>query len=137
MKTRIMLSGRDKTIEHKCASLRQQHLCSVVKYNDGLPLLGKPVWRLAFGGVAFNYVYKPSSQDKRDIISVKLLPNPGITPTNKVINRMNQSAEVLTFVGHPDDEQVLTIFQREYTAAAEALEIKAKSTLKNYIYTEV
>lgn len=132
MKARIMLNGRDKSVERRIASLRHQQLSQVAKYNDGLPVLGTPVWKMAFGGIIFSYVYKPSAADKRDIIDIVMLPNFLGKVPNKVLCRMNQSAEVMTFIGHPDEEQVKTIFQRQYEEAVEALKTKSVRSIKHY-----
>ena len=132
MKARIMLNGRDKSVERRIASLRHQQLSQVVKYNDGLPVLGTPVWKMAFGGIIFSYVYKPSAADKRDIIDIIMLSNFVGKVPSKVLHRMNQTAEALTFVGHPDEEQVKTIFQRQYDEAVEALKTKVVPSIKHY-----
>ncbi len=132
MKTRIMLDGHDKSITRKLASLRRHGVSKVTKYNDGLPLLGNPVWRLAFGGIFFSYVYKSSAVDERDTIEVIILTKgPELIPS-KVLNRMNQTAQVLTFVGHPDEQQIKTIFDKQYAAAKEALEAEKASRSKTF-----
>jgi len=132
MVARIMLDGHDKSITRKLASLRHAEVSKVAKYNNGLPLLNKPVWQLAFGGIIFSYVYKPDAVDKRDIIEIILLSKgPNLIP-NKVLNRMNQTAQVLTFVGHPDEDQVKTIFDKQLAKAEEALREEKAARSKTF-----